>query len=134
MIITPFQDLEAEATKIQAFTEITMSEEMAEAVDRGNELMVYIARTGKMLSDARYHLGESMRAEIVSIVKSFYDQRLSATVQNKLVSAVGKKEQHLFDICEQLNKTCKYQLEWCRTIVSKGKEEMRLANIGREFN
>ena len=56
--ITPTDKISEELAAIDAFLNITMSEEVQEAVLRGNDLAVYIARTGKLLADAKYHLRE----------------------------------------------------------------------------
>ena len=44
--------LQSEAQEIQEFLEITMSDNPQEVIERGNDLQVYMARTGKMLADA----------------------------------------------------------------------------------
>lgn len=128
--------LQREAAVIQRFTEVTLSEDMAEAVMRGSELIAYIARTGKMLADAKYHLNAKRQSEVVGLVERIMSKnKLSAKVQNAMVDGIAKEEEHLVDTVERLNRTCTHQMEWCRTLVSKGKEEMRLANVaGREFS
>lgn len=54
--ITPIDKISNELAAIDSYLNITMSEEVQEAVLRGNDLAVYIARTGKLLADAKYHL------------------------------------------------------------------------------
>lgn len=54
--ITPVENIVTELSSIDAFLNITMSEQIEEAILRGNDLAVYIARTGKLLADAKYHL------------------------------------------------------------------------------
>ena len=49
--ITPTDKISEELAAIDAFLNITMSEDVQEAVLRGNDLAVYIARTGKLLAD-----------------------------------------------------------------------------------
>jgi hypothetical protein len=132
MIITASNQLETEAEKIQSFCEVTMSEDMAEAVMRGNDLIVYIARTGKMLADAKHHLNTAKKSDIVKLIKELSEQKFSATVQNKLVESVCANEQYLVDWIERINRTCVHQLDWCRSILSKGKEEMRLNVYGNQ--
>ncbi len=39
-----------------------MSEDVAEAVQRGNDLAVYVARSGKLLADSKYWLNEAMKS------------------------------------------------------------------------
>lgn len=132
--MTPFEELKREAEEIQSLTEITPSGEIEEAVQRGNDLVVYIARTGTMLAEARYYLNQKMNDETIKLIERILSkEKLSAKVQNALMDSICKEEQYLVDYIERLNRTCTHQMEWCRTIVSKGKEEMRLNNIGREF-
>jgi hypothetical protein len=132
--MTPFNDLLTEAESIQSFAEINIGEDIEEAVQRGNDLIVYIARTGKMLADAKYYLNKKMNDETMKLIERILSkQKLSAKVQNSLMDSICKEEQYLVDFIERLNRTCTHQMEWCRTLVSKGKEEMRLSNVGREF-
>ena len=134
MTISSKEQLYAESQQIQNYCEITPSDDPSEVVERGNTLVAYIARTGKMLADAKHHAAEARRSEIVAIIKELTDARYSAKVQNTLIDSVAKDEQYLVDWIERLNRTCVHQLEWCRTIVSKAKEEMRLGTtLGREF-
>lgn len=54
--ITPIESIVEELATIDSYLNITMSEDVQEAVLRGNDLAVYIARTGKLLADTKYHL------------------------------------------------------------------------------
>lgn len=51
--ITPIKSIAEELAAIDSYLNITMSEDVQEAVLRGNDLAVYIARTGKLLADAK---------------------------------------------------------------------------------
>lgn len=127
--------LQSEAQEIQEFLEITMSDNPQEVIERGNELQVYMARTGKMLADAKYILNEQKKQETMDVVREFIiDQKLSAKVQNALIDGLCKDAQYLVDWIERLNAACTHQLDWCRSVNSKNKEEMRLNNLGKDFN
>ena len=135
MLITPFSDLVSEAEEIQEFVNEDYSD-MADSPDiikeRGNKLSSYIARTGCMLADAKYHLNEQRKDEVVKAIEQILlEGKLSAGVQNALIESICKAEQRLVDQIEQLNKTSKYQLEWCRSKLSIAKEEM---NLSRKWN
>ena len=135
MIITLYDNLKIEVEEIQSFAEITVSDDMIEVVNRGNDLNVYIARTGKMQADARYHLEVKRKGGALLVVSKLMDGvKMSATVQNALIDSLSAEELSLYESVERLNRTLTHQLDWCRTLVSKGKEEMRLSNISREFN
>ncbi len=132
--MTDYQQLKAEAQAIQDFLEITMSDDPQEVIERGNDLQVYMARTGKMLADAKYILNEQKRTETMNVVQEFIiDQKLSAKVQNALIDGLCKETQYLVDWIDRLNAACTHQLDWCRSVNSKNKEEMRLNNLGKEF-
>ena len=45
-LITKIEDIKFELEAIQQFLEISISEDMAEVEQRGNELVVYMARSG----------------------------------------------------------------------------------------
>ena len=47
----------------------SMSESADEAQQRGNDLNVYVARTGKLLADAKYWLNMAKNAEVIETLK-----------------------------------------------------------------
>lgn len=101
MIITSIENLAHEAEGIQLILESPIPEEGSILVDRFREVNSYLARTGKMLADAKYHLSG----------KSKQDRRI---------------EQLLVDWIDRLNVTCTRQIESIRTLISKNKEEMKV--------
>ena len=125
IIITPFARLIDECREIDAYMGVTPSDNIEEIVERGNDLIVYISRTGKMLADAKYHLNVIRKAEIMDILKIIIPEKLSAKVQNALIDSVAREQQYLVDWCERLNRTAVHQLDWCRTLISKAKSEMQ---------
>lgn len=126
--ITPTDKISEELAAIDAFLNITMSEDVQEAVLRGNDLAVYIARTGKLLADAKYHLNVKKKSEVFDTLRETAS-RAGATSKavNAIIDSLCKDEQYLVDWCDRLNRTATHQLEWCRTIISKAKTEMALA-------
>ena len=116
------------------FATCSMSGDVQEAVMQGNDLIVYIARSGQMLAEAKFYLNQKMQDETMNVIsKILSNGKLSAKVQNALIDSICRDEQFLVDTIERLNRTCTHQMEWCRSVVSLGKEEMRLSNAGREF-
>ena len=126
--ITPVENIVTELSSIDAFLNITMSEQIEEAILRGNDLAVYIARTGKLLADAKYHLNAKKKTEVFDTLRDTAT-RAGATSKavNAIIDSLCKDEQYLVDWCERLNRTATHQLEWCRTVISKAKAEMSLA-------
>ena len=130
-----YEQLMKEAQDMQSFLEVTMSDDPQEVVERGTDLTVYLARSAKMLADAKLILNKQKKDETMDIVRDFIiDQKLSAKVQNALIDGLCRDSQYLVDWLERMNAAITHQLDWCRSVVSKNKEEMRLTQIGKEFN
>lgn len=123
MNITSKDKIQTELEEIQNFLELTQSEDVNEAVYRGNELAVYMARSGKLLADAKIHREEKLNSEVMKEIKSLIS--LSASTSNKFIDTLTREENHLVNWADRLNAACSRQLEWCRTIISKGKAEMQ---------
>ena len=124
-IITPFTQLIAECKAIDEYMGITPSDDINEIVERGNDLIVYINRTGKMLADAKYHLNKMRKDEIMEVIQQIIPEKLSAKAQNALVDSIAREQQYLVDWCERLNRTAVHQLDWMRSLISKAKSEMQ---------
>ena len=126
--ITPIDKIADELSAIDSFLNVTMSEEVEEAVQRGNDLAVYIARSGKLLADAKYHYREKMSGEGIKMVEQLARQaKTPAKAINALIDSLCREEQYLIDWCERVNRSATHQLEWSRTLISKAKAEMALA-------
>jgi len=129
--ITPISDLNKEAEQIQAFCEVTPSDNPQEIAERIADIGVLIARSGKMLADAKYHLNQKKKDETVDmVIKIISKEKLSAKVQNALVDSICRDEQYLCDWIERLNRTCVHQQEAMRSLLSYEKESMRVTKIG----
>lgn len=125
-LITSREALIAELKLIQGNLEVTMSEDANEAVVRGNELSVQIARTGKLLADAKYYRDTTLNRGVVAEMKNLI--ALPASSANKYIDTICKEDSYLVNWAERLNRACTHQLEWCRTVISKAKAEMN-ANL-----
>ena len=126
--ITPIEKIAGELAAIDSFLNITMSEQVQECVFRGNDLAVYIARTGKLLSDAKYHLNAKKKSEVFDTLRDTASRAgVTSKAVNAIIDSLCKEEQYLVDWCDRLNRTATHQLEWCRTLISKAKAEMALA-------
>ena len=126
--ITPIESIAEELAVIDSYLNITMSEDVQEAVLRGNDLAVYIARSGKLLADAKYYLNGKKKSEVFDTLRETAS-RAGATAKavNAIIDSLCKDEQYLVDWADRVNRACVHNIDWCRTIVSKQKEEMRLA-------
>lgn len=126
-LIASLDEIESELQSIQEFTEITPSEDVNEIVQRGNDLIAYLARTTKLLADSKYHKDSKINSAFMDEIRKI--SQLSASVANKYVDSLCKDENYLINWSERLNRTVTHQIDWCRTIVSKNKAEMQNLNF-----
>lgn len=122
-LISSLEDIKKELIIIQDFIEITPSEEIAEIQDRGNQLIVYIGRTSKLLADAKFHKNEKLSSTFVQQIKEVI--QLSPSITTKYLDSLCKDENYLIDWCERLNRACTHAYEWTRSILSKGVQEWK---------
>lgn len=122
-LITDLENIKKELTIIQEFIEITPSEEITEIEDRGNQLIVYIARTSKLLADAKYHKNEKLNSTFINEIKKI--SGLSPSIATKYVDSLCKDENYLIDWCERLNRACTHGYEWVRSLLSKSVQEWK---------
>lgn len=126
--ITPSDLIATELGSIDVFLNVTCSEEIEEVVARGNDLAVYIARSGKLLADAKYHLNTKMKDEVFNTIRDTAKQAgATSKATNAIIDSLCKQERYLVDWSERVNRSATHQLDWCRTLVSKAKAEMGLA-------
>lgn len=126
MIITPIEELEREIDDIEAYLSEVPPDEPDLVIERGNELSVYISRTGKMLADAKYHQDKAISESIVYNLGK--NAECPASMLKQLVESTCRRENYLVNSIERLNKAATHQLDWLRTVISKAKEEMRYSN------
>lgn len=111
----------------QSFLEAHYNADNGDAcVNRMQMLENYMATTGKMLADAKFHLRQKTERSIDDLYSK--KEKLSPSVFNKYIDAVTRDVAYLVDWCGRLNAGCVHSIEACRTIISKLKEEMRIAN------
>lgn len=132
LTITPLQEIADELMVIDAFLYITTSEDIEEVTARGNDLATHIARSGKLLADAKYHLNEKMKDDIFMVLERTAKQAgATATAINGIVKSLCKNEQYLVDFAERTNRTATHQMDWIRSLLSKAKAEMQISGYQR---
>lgn len=130
LLITPREQIYEELGTIDSFLNTVMSENAEEAVLRGNDLAVYVARSGKLLADAKYWLNEAMKSEVMqTLTDTAKNAKATATAINALVNSLCREERYLVDWCERCNRTATHQLSWCVTVISKAKAEMQMSGV-----
>lgn len=130
LFITSPEDILTELQTIDSFLNITCSEDIKEIIARGNDLAVWIARSGKLYADAKYHFDKKMKSEVMETLREqAKNQKVSSTAINKIIASLCAEEQYLVTWSERINRTCTHQLDWCRTLISKAKEEMKFSGM-----
>ena len=124
--IATAEQISKELKIIQSVIDVEMNEDIQEAVDRGNYCSAMMARTGKLLADAKIHRDRKLTSEVVANLKKVI--ALPASTANKYVDAMCFDENYLVNWCERVNRSCTHQLDWCRTLISKAKAEMSAFN------
>lgn len=90
MIITPIEELEREVDDVEAYLSEIPPDEPDLVIERGNELAVYISRTGKMLADAKYHQDKAIAESIVYNLGK--NAGCPASVLKQLVESTCRRE------------------------------------------
>lgn len=119
--IKPLDELEKEAQYIDDFLNLTCSEEIEELSGRIIEISVYMARTGKMLADAKHHQDKAIKESILGRL----NQDLSPSIMKELIKSDCENENYLVNWIDRLNRTCTHQLEALRSLLAKAREEMK---------
>lgn len=130
LLITPPEDILSELQTVDDFLNVTCSEDIEEVVNRGNDLAVWIARSGKLLADAKYHLDKKMKSEVMDTLREqARNQKVSSTAINKIIGSLCAEEQYIVNWSERTNRSATHQLEWCRSLMAKQRAEMQFSGI-----
>ena len=124
--IATIEEIVKELKIIQSEIETELSEDIQQAIDRGNYCSAQIARTGKLLADAKIHRDRKLNSSIIGQMKKI--SQLPATTANKFADSLCEDENYIVNWCERLNRACTHQVDWCRTLISKAKAEMQSFN------
>ena len=128
--ITPKEQILRELEVIQACEEETISEEVSKVIEYGQTLAPYISRSGKLLADSKHHLNTRMKEDTFDALRKTAKQGgATAKAINAIVDSLCAEERYLVDFAERVNRCGVHRLDWCRTLISKAKEEMRLSGM-----
>jgi len=128
--ITPKEQILRELEVIQAYEEETISEEVSKVIEYGQTLAPYISRSGKLLADAKHHLNTRMKEDTFDVLRKTAKQGgATAKAINAIVDSLCAEERYLVDFAERVNRCGVHRLDWCRTLISKAKEDMRLSGM-----
>lgn len=123
----PIDKMVAEISEMQDFLEITASDNPTELLSRLTDLNVYLARSGKLLADAKA-IQDILTANIFDS-KGEYISRLSTTLASKFITSQTATINQIVTWLDRINRTCVHQSDNIRTQISFAK--MEKANINR---
>lgn len=116
--------IENELQAMQEFLEAQLDDDINFAVEYGNDALVHYSRSGKLLADAKMHRDRKMRSELTQQIKTI--SGFSASVANKFVDTLMEEENYLVNWADRVNAALARRSDFCRTMISKAKEELRL--------
>lgn len=120
--------IKEECKDMQAELETLMPSDVNDAIERGKVIAVFHARSGYLLAQAKRLARAKKTSEIgETIVKIAKQNYLSARAQNILCDSIASDEMLLVDWLDRINSMCVHQIDFLRSIISKEKEEMRIA-------
>ncbi len=123
-------DLLQEAQEIQSFLESVPynNEDPNELAIRLTYLNNYMARSGKMLADAKMMQDSAVAAAYAEHTKSIL--KMPATIAQKFIASQTVNENYLVNWLDRINRTCTHQSDNIRTQISFAKEQMSLTRRG----
>lgn len=122
--IIPCDQIQDSLIEIQDFLEKEYDADNGTAVvERAQKIEGYMAYTGKLLADAKYHYNNVFESGFIEAIKQ--NVGVSASTLNKYLDSIVKDYQYLVDWCDRVNRSCTHSVDFSRTIISKLKQEMR---------
>ena len=92
---------------------------------RATKLEGYMALSGKLLADAKWHYSNTFQSGFMEALKT--TSKYSASTINLYLKALCKDYQYLVDWIDRINATCTHQIDLIRSLISKHKEELKLS-------
>ncbi|HPB57572.1 MAG TPA: hypothetical protein PK471_03805 [Bacteroidales bacterium] len=119
----------AEIAKYQKQLAQPIPTEMNLCIEKISQLGAIHYRTGYLLANARRFLRKVKEEKTKDQIDKKKENKFSYQVQNTLLDGTVAEETYLVELLEMMNFSCTQQIEICRTIISKEKEELRYSGI-----
>ena len=120
----PLPPVIKEIEEMQSFLEITASDNPKELIDRLTDINVYLARSGKLLADAKAYQ-DQVTANVYASHMEFIS-RVPATVAMKFVAAQSVTANQIVTWLDRINRTLVHAGDNIRTQISFAKQDMAL--------
>jgi hypothetical protein len=122
--VTPAKEIAKYLTEIQSVIESAYDDDITIVIERAQMLEGYMALSGKLLADAKYHYNEQFESGFVKAMKD--TSKYNASTTNMYLRSLCKDFQYLVDWADRINASCTHQIDFGRTLISKYKAEMQL--------
>lgn len=116
-----------EIKEMQEFLEIEASEDANEICERLRTINVYMARSSRMLAEAKAHRRKAER-DTFAALPDFHT--MPANTLKKYLEVCAYEWYEIEDALDSLYKTCVHQMDGLRSLLSFTKEDMRLSRSG----
>lgn len=91
------------------------------------------ARLGSMIPQLKMYVRQIKADRLMTYTSTVKDNYLSAKMQDALMDGFAIEEVYLLELSQNIYSVCLVQMENCRTIISKEKEEMKLAGLVQQM-
>lgn len=116
-----------EIKAMQEYLEIEASEDPNEICERIRTINVYMARSSRMLAEAKAHRRKAERDVFASLPEFF---SMPANTLKKYLEVSAYEWYEIEDALENLYKSCVHAIDSLRSLLSYSKEDMRLSRNG----
>lgn len=124
----PLLPILKEIEDMQKFLEVTTSDDPRELVQRLTDINVYMARSGKLLADAKAYQ-DQVTANVYARHTDFIS-RVPSTVAMRFVSAQCVTANHLVNWLDRINRSLVHAGDNIRTQISFAKQDLALQRKG----
>lgn len=112
---------------MQEYLEIEVSEDPNEICERMRTINVYMARSSRLLAEAKAHRRKAEKETMASLPEF---GNMPANTLKKYLEVCAWEWCEIEDALENLYKTCVHTIDSLRSLLSFTKEDMRLSRSG----
>ncbi len=123
------EEIREEVHQYQKELETPVPLEINHCLERLSYLSGIHSRTGYLLANAKKNMRLVKESQLNTYLSKTNERYLSSKIQNALLEGIAIEETYYVELLEKMNVACSQQMDVCRTIISKEKEEMRFAGV-----
>lgn len=122
--LTPPDKIESELADMQQFLETPCNSDNPAALkERLDNLMVYMARSGKLKADSEHAYFELYNSEVMKLLKELAMDKMSTSTINKYLESACRDLKQLCIWGDRVNRSATHQIDSLRTLISYAKQE-----------